>query len=263
MAQNPPRATESPAAPPTTRLNKFLSESGHCSRREADRLIEAGQVRVNGAVAVVGTQVGPEDRVEVSGALITRARPDEALYLAFNKPIGIICTTDPTVRDNIIDAVRHPRRVFPVGRLDVGSEGLILLTNDGDVVNKILRAGNVHEKEYEVTVDRPLDAVFLHRMTHGVPILDTTTLPCRIRQDTKNRFTLILTQGLNRQIRRMCEALGYGVTHLRRTRIMNVHLADLPTGTWRELTPAETKELHRRLARSSKVSAVASDADAD
>lgn len=247
----------------TTRLNKFLSESGHCSRREADRLIEAGRVRVNGAVAVVGTQVGPADTVEVEGKVVTRGAPDDAVYIAFHKPIGVICTTDPTVRDNIIDAVRHPRRVFPIGRLDVGSEGLILLTSDGDVVNKILRAGNAHEKEYEVTVDRPIDASFLHRMANGVPILDTTTLPCRIRQDTRTRFTLILTQGLNRQIRRMCEALGYGVTHLRRTRIMNIHLGDLPAGRWRDLTPAELKDMHRRLARSSKTPLALPDADAD
>jgi 23S rRNA pseudouridine2604 synthase len=247
----------------TTRLNKFLSESGHCSRREADRLIDAGRVRVNGAVAVVGTQVGPTDVVEVEGKVLERGRPDDAIYIAFNKPIGVICTTDPNIRDNIIDAVRHPRRVFPVGRLDVGSEGLILLTSDGDVVNKILRAGNAHEKEYEVTVDRPIDASFLHRMANGVPILDTTTLPCRIRQDTRTRFTLILTQGLNRQIRRMCEALGYGVAHLRRTRIMNIHLGDLPAGRWRDLTPAELKDMHRRLAKSSKVAMTLPDADAD
>jgi 23S rRNA pseudouridine2604 synthase len=247
----------------TTRLNKFLSESGHCSRREADRLIDAGRVRVNGAVAVVGTQVGPADVVEVEGKVVTRGRADDAVYIAFNKPIGVICTTDPTVRDNIIDAVRHPRRVFPVGRLDVASEGLILLTSDGDVVNKILRAGNAHEKEYEVTVDRPIDASFLHRMANGVPILDTTTLPCRIRQDTKTRFTLILTQGLNRQIRRMCEALGYGVAHLRRTRIMNIHLGDLPAGRWRDLTPAELTDMHRRLSKSSKTPLALPDADAD
>lgn len=241
-----------PSPTPTLRLNKYLSEAGVCSRREADRLIEAGRVRVDGRVAELGTQVSPGARVEVDGRPIGAPTPEAHVYLAYHKPAGIICTTDPRAPDNIVSAVAHPRRVFPVGRLDVASEGLIFLTSDGDVVNKILRAGNAHEKTYDVTVDRAVDAVFLRRMAEGVPILDTVTLPCRITRTGARRFTLVLTQGLNRQIRRMCEALGYGVVHLVRTRIMHVTLGGLPRGRWRELSEAERVELHRLVATSSK-----------
>lgn len=246
----PCAAMDAPA--PTVRLNKYLSETGVCSRREADRLIEAGRVRVDGVVAGLGTQVSPGARVEVDGRPVAAPSPEAHVYLAYHKPAGIICTTDPRAADNIVNAVGHPRRVFPVGRLDVASEGLIFLTSDGDVVNKILRAGNAHEKTYDVTVDRAVDAVFLRRMAEGVPILDTVTLPCRITRTGARRFTLVLTQGLNRQIRRMCETLGYGVVRLVRTRIMHVALGDLPRGRWRELTPDERTELHRLVATSSK-----------
>ena len=250
----------SPPEAPRTRLNKRLSEAGVCSRREADRLIDAGRVTVNGAPASLGTQVGPTDRIELDGVPVADEVPPppgdptaaEHVYVAYHKPRGIICTTDPNAPDNIIQAVGHPRRIFPVGRLDVASEGLILLTSDGDVVNKILRAGNAHEKEYEVTVDRPIDAAFLRKMASGVPIMDTVTLPCRIRQDARDRFTLVLTQGLNRQIRRMCEALGYEAVKLRRVRVMNIRLGDLPLGRWRDLSPAERTEMARRLAHSRK-----------
>ncbi len=235
-----------------TRLNKFLGESGLCSRREADALIAAGRVRVNGAVAGLGVQVGERDRVELDGRLVRAARPEQAVYIAYNKPVGVVCVTDRREPANIIDAVRHPRRIFPVGRLDKPSEGLIFLTSDGDVVNKILRAGNAHEKEYDVRVNRPLDAAFTRRMSAGVPILDTVTRPCKVTQTGRDRFTIVLTQGLNRQIRRMCEHLGYEVTGLRRTRIMHVRLDGLAVGRWRDLTPAELEELRRLVAHSSK-----------
>ena len=235
-----------------TRLNKYLGESGHCSRREGDSLIAAGRVRVNGAVATLGTQVEPGDRVEVDGRSIGAAQPEQAVYLAYNKPVGIVCVTDRREPANIVDAVRHPRRVFPVGRLDKPSEGLIFLTSDGDIVNKILRAGNAHEKEYQVRVDRPITAEFVRRMGRGVPILGTVTLPCAVRQTARDQFTIVLTQGLNRQIRRMCEFLGYEVTGLRRTRIMHVRLDGLAVGRWRELTSAELSELHRLVEGSSK-----------
>jgi 23S rRNA pseudouridine2604 synthase len=235
-----------------TRLNKFLGESGLCSRREADALIAAGRVRVNGSVAGLGVQVGERDRVELDGRLVRAARPEQAVYIAYNKPVGVVCVTDRREPANIIDAVRHPRRVFPVGRLDKPSEGLIFLTSDGDVVNKILRAGNAHEKEYDVRVNRPLDAAFTRRMSAGVPILDTVTRPCKVMQTGRDRFTIVLTQGLNRQIRRMCEHLGYEVTGLRRTRIMHVRLDGLAVGRWRDLTPAELEELRRLVAHSSK-----------
>ena len=199
-----------------TRLNKFLGESGLCSRREADALIAAGRVRVNGVVAGLGVQVGEQDRVELDGRLVRAARPEQAVYIAYNKPVGVVCVTDRREPGNIIDAVRHPRRIFPVGRLDKPSEGLIFLTSDGDVVNKILRAGNAHEKEYDVRVNRPLDAAFTRRMSAGVPILDTVTRPCKVTQTGRDRFTIVLTQGLNRQIRRMCEQVGLKVVGLKR-----------------------------------------------
>ena len=223
------------------RLNKFLAESGACSRREADQWIEAGRVSVNGARAVLGTQVNEGDDVRVDGQAL-RAKP-KRVYLALNKPIGIECTTDRDVPGNIVDFVGYPERIFPIGRLDKDSEGLILLTNDGDIVNTVLRAENEHEKEYIVAVDRPLTPAFLAGMAAGVPILDTVTNPCRITQVGKNTFRIVLTQGLNRQIRRMCEHFDYRVRRLQRVRIMHVHLGTLPVGKWRELTATELRGL--------------------
>ncbi len=233
------------------RLNKFISETGICSRREADRLIEDGLVQLNGRVAGMGERVGPDDQVTVRGKPL-RAKP-KAVYLAYNKPVGITCTTDQAVPGNIVDAVKYRRgRIFPIGRLDKPSEGLILLTNDGDIVNKILRAGNAHDKEYVVTVDKAFDDEFLRRMAAGVPILDTVTQPCRIRRLSANSFNIILTQGLNRQIRRMTEYLGYEVTRLIRVRIMNIRLEGLQSGQWRELSPKEMAIIEDMLAGSSK-----------
>ena len=219
------------------RLNKYLAETGACSRREADQWIEAGRVTVNGARAVLGTQVEDGDEVRVDGQPL-RGKP-RRVYLALNKPVGIECTTDRDVPGNIVDFVGYPERIFPIGRLDKDSEGLILLTNDGDIVNTVLRAEHEHEKEYVVSVDRPLTGAFLAGMAAGVPILDTVTNPCRITQVGRNTFRIVLTQGLNRQIRRMCEHFGYTVRSLRRVRIMHVHLGDLPVGRWRPLTASE------------------------
>ncbi len=234
-----------------TRINKYLSEVGYCSRREADRLIEQGKVKINGHVPEMGTKVEEGDKVTVDDKPVRPPR-EEHVYLALNKPVGIVCTTDTAnEKDNIIDFIGHPRRIFHIGRLDKPSEGLILLTSDGDIVNKILRAGNNHEKEYVVTVNRPIDADFVVRMSRGVPILDTVTAPCRVRQLGKKNFNIVLTQGLNRQIRRMCTYLGYEVLRLKRIRIMNVRL-DLPVGKWRELTPTELFEIQRLLADSKK-----------
>jgi len=223
------------------RLNKYLAETGACSRREADQWIEAGRVTVNGARAVLGTQVEDGDEVLLDGAPL-RAKP-QRVYLALNKPVGIECTTDREVPGNIVDFVGYPERIFPIGRLDKDSEGLILLTNDGDVVNSVLRAEHEHEKEYVVAVDRPLTDAFLAGMAAGVPILDTVTNPCRLKQVGRNTFRIVLTQGLNRQIRRMCEHFGYTVRRLQRVRIMHVHLGSLPVGKWRALTPAELRGL--------------------
>jgi len=223
------------------RLNKFLGESGACSRREADQWIEAGRVTVNGTRAVLGTQVAEGDVVLVDGQPL-RERPTR-VYIALNKPTGIECTTDREVPGNIVDFVGHRERVFPIGRLDKDSEGLILLTNDGDVVNTVLRAEHEHEKEYVVAVDRPLTPEFLAGMARGVPILDTVTNPCTLTQVGRNTFRIVLTQGLNRQIRRMCEHFGYTVRSLQRVRIMHVRLGDLPLGRWRNLTPVEIRGL--------------------
>jgi len=234
-----------------TRLNKYLSEVGYCSRRAADKLIDAGLVTINGKVPEMGTKVSPEDVVEVDGELILKRKQDH-VYLAFNKPLGIVCTTDTRVeKDNIIDYINYPKRIFPIGRLDKPSEGLILLTDDGDIVNKILRASNNHEKEYIVTVDKLISQTFVERMANGIPILDTVTKKCKVEKLSKNQFKIILTQGLNRQIRRMCEYLNYEVTDLKRTRIMNIKL-DVPVGEYRELTKEEFKMLNKLIKDSSK-----------
>jgi 23S rRNA pseudouridine2604 synthase len=237
--------------PKTTRINKYLSEIGHCSRRAADKLIEQGRVTINGEVPLMGTKIVGDDVVAVDGAVIT-APKKENVYIALNKPIGIVCTTDTEVeKDNIIDFMNYPTRIFPIGRLDKPSDGLILLTNDGDIVNKVLRARNNHEKEYHVTVNKPITEEFLEAMADGVPILDTVTRKCEVNVAGPNSFTIILTQGLNRQIRRMCEHFEYRVVKLRRVRIMNIVL-DQPVGKWRYLTDAELTELNRLLEDSTK-----------
>jgi 23S rRNA pseudouridine2604 synthase len=232
------------------RLNKFISDTGFCSRREADKLIESGQVKVNGQVALVGTKVSAEDQVEVSGKPL-KNKP-RRVYLAYHKPVGITCTTELQIKGNIVDAVKYPERIFPIGRLDKESEGLIFLTNDGDIVNKILRAGNAHDKEYVVTVDKPIHDGFIKKMAAGVPILETVTLPCQVTQKSRHTFNIVLRQGLNRQIRRMTEYLGFNVTKLKRVRIMNVRLAGLNVGQWRELTLDEMTALEAMLLTSSK-----------
>ena len=233
------------------RINKYLSEIGYCSRREADKLIDAGRVFINGNPVLMGQKVTPQDRIEVDGILIENPG-ERPVYLAFNKPVGIVCTTDTRVeKNNIIDFINYPSRIFPIGRLDKNSEGLILLTNDGDIVNKILRAKNQHEKEYIVTVNKPITASFVEKMANGVPILDTVTRKCYVEQLHKNKFRIILTQGLNRQIRRMCEYLDYRVVALKRIRIMNIEL-DVKVGKYRDLTAKELRELHQLLEQSHK-----------
>lgn len=234
-----------------TRINKYLSEAGYCSRRKADQLIDEGRVTINGKVPPMGEKIKEGDEVRVDGKLVSRPK-EEFVYLALNKPVGIVCTTDTKVeKDNIIDFMRYPKRIFPIGRLDKPSEGLILLTNDGDIVNKILRARNNHEKEYIVTVNKPITKDFIQRMGNGIPILDTVTNKCFVEQINKNTFKIILTQGLNRQIRRMCEYLDYRVVKLKRIRIMNINL-DLPVGQYRELTQKELDTLNASLSDSSK-----------
>lgn len=237
--------------PKQTRINKYLSEVGYCSRRAADKLIAEGRVTINGKVPEMGTKVVTGDEVKVDGEAVSTPK-DKPVYIAFNKPIGIVCTTDTRVeKDNIIDFINYPKRIFPIGRLDKPSEGLIFLTNDGDIVNKILRARNNHEKEYLVTVDKPITPDFLKKMRNGIPILDTVTRKCEVNQLSTYQFRIILTQGLNRQIRRMCEYLDYRVKKLKRIRIMNVHL-DLPVGTWRDLTDKELEQIHILVNDSSK-----------
>lgn len=233
-----------------TRLNKYLSEVGYCSRRKADALIEQGRVTINGQVPEMGTKVSPGDEVRVNGELIVPPKKDN-VYLAFNKPIGIVCTTNPAEKKNIVDYINFPTRIFPIGRLDKPSEGLILLTDDGDIVNKILRARNNHEKEYIVTVDRLITNDFIQRMSSGIPILETITRECEVEQLSKYVFRIVLTQGLNRQIRRMCEYLGYEVVKLKRVRIMNIEL-DVPVGKYRHLTKEELEELDRLTGESIK-----------
>ena len=234
----------------TTRINKFLSETGFCSRREADRLIEQGRVTINGKIPEMGTKVAPGDEVRVNGELVQQ-KNEKPIYLAFYKPVGIECTTNLGVRDNIVDYINYPERIFPIGRLDKASEGLIFMTNDGDIVNKILRARNNHEKEYIVTVNKPITDRFIDRMANGIPILETITKKCKVEQISKYVFRIILTQGLNRQIRRMCEYLDYEVTALKRTRIINISL-DVQEGKYRNLSDAEITELNRLIEPSSK-----------
>jgi 23S rRNA pseudouridine2604 synthase len=219
------------------RINKYLSERGLCSRREADSWVDGGRVSINGVVATLGTQVQPGDQVRVDGRLV--GGETKHVYIALHKPVGIECTTDTRVPDNVIDFVSHRERIFPIGRLDKNSEGLLLLTNDGDIVNELLRARHGHEKEYLVTVDRPVTDAFVKTMSSGVEILDTRTAPCRVERIGKNVFRIVLTQGLNRQIRRMCETLGYTVRRLIRVRFVNIHLQGIAPGRWRNLTRAE------------------------
>ncbi|SDS74886.1 23S rRNA pseudouridine(2604) synthase RluF [Winogradskyella sediminis] len=235
------------------RLNKYLSEAGYCSRRAADRLIEAGRVTINDAIPEMGTKVAPGDVVKVDGEIIGERKQD-FVYLAFNKPVGIVCTTDTRVeKDNIIDYINYPKRIFPIGRLDKPSEGLILLTDDGDIVNKILRASNNHEKEYIVTVDQPISQTFIERMAGGIYLeeLGKHTNKCKVKKIDKFTFSIILTQGLNRQIRRMCEYCNYDVQTLKRIRIMNINL-DIPVGKYRELSEAEFKTLNDLISNSTK-----------
>ncbi|QCE41958.1 23S rRNA pseudouridine(2604) synthase RluF [Psychroserpens sp. NJDZ02] len=237
-----------------TRLNKYLSEAGFCSRREGDKLIDAGRVTINGIVPEMGTKVTPSDVVAVDGEII-KTNTEKPIYLAFNKPVGIVCTTDTNVeKDNIIDYINYPKRIFPIGRLDKLSDGLIFMTDDGDIVNKILRASNNHDKEYLVTVDKPISQTFINRMASGIYLedLDRTTKKCSVKKIDSHTFRIILTQGLNRQIRRMCEYLTYEVTSLRRVRIMNVKL-DVPVGEYREFTEKELKTLHLLLEDSTKI----------
>jgi 23S rRNA pseudouridine2604 synthase len=223
------------------RLNKYISETGICSRREADSWIEQGLINVNGAIATLGTQVEEGDEVRVRGAVLGAKKKDT--YIAFNKPVGVTCTTERHVIDNIIDFIGHPERIFPIGRLDKDSDGLILLTNNGDIVNEILRAENHHEKEYLVTVDRPVTDSFLSGMSQGVAILDTVTQPCIVARLGRNQFRIVLTQGLNRQIRRMCDVFGFKVRRLQRIRIVNVRLGHLKLGAWRDLSADELRGL--------------------
>jgi len=234
------------------RINKFLSEVGYCSRRVADKLIQEGKVTINGEIPEMGAKIEESDQVEVEGQKIEKSTKQKNKYLAFNKPVGIVCTTDTRVEsDNIIDFIKYPSRIFPIGRLDKRSEGLIFLTNDGDIVNKILRARNNHEKEYIVSVNRPINKVFIQRMSNGIQILGTITKNCFVEQLGPKKFKIILSQGLNRQIRRMCEALGYKVQSLKRVRIMNIKL-DVPIGKYREFTTKELMELNILLENSSK-----------
>lgn len=229
------------------RINKFLSEAGICSRRGADRMVEDGRVTVNGVVAQLGDRIQPGQKVCVDGKPVSRE--DERILLAYHKPKGIVCTSAKKEKNNIIDYLNYPKRIYPIGRLDKDSEGLLLLTNDGELANEIMKARNYHEKEYEVTVSRPVTETFLRGMAGGVPILDTMTRKCQVEQTGKRSFRIVLTQGLNRQIRRMCEYFGYRVTKLVRVRIMNIYLGDLPVGKYRELTEKEWAELSAALKK--------------
>src|SRR5690554_995638 len=234
------------------RVNKYFSEIGYCSRREADKLVEKKRVTINGKVAEMGSKVSPTDEIRLNGKLITPKEKKKQVYIAFNKPRGIVCTTDSRrEKNNIIDFIKYPERIFPIGRLDKDSQGLIMLTSDGDIVNKILRAGNNHEKEYMVKVKYPITKTFIHKMGNGVPILGTVTKKCFVEQIDRFTFRIVLTQGLNRQIRRMCEYLGNEVVELERYRIMNIDL-DIPLGKWRHLTEKELNGIFKMVRHSSK-----------
>ena len=237
------RLKEKKSADEQTRLNKFLSDAGYCSRREADRLVEQGVVKVNGKTAVMGQKVTINDSIMVKGKNISRE--EEQILIALNKPVGIECTTDLNNPDNIVDFINFDKRIYPIGRLDKNSQGLILLTNDGSIVNNILKGSNYHEKEYVVTVDKPVTDDFIKKMSTGVRILDQVTRPCKVAKVKKHVFNIVLTQGLNRQIRRMCGELGYNVQKLKRIRIMNIELGNLPVGQYRKVTDSELKELMR------------------
>ncbi|AQW27934.1 23S rRNA pseudouridine(2604) synthase RluF [Clostridium perfringens] len=232
------------------RLNKYISETGFCSRREADKLIEQGRVKIDGLKATTGMKVSKGQSVSIDGKPLKFE--NELVYIALNKPVGITCTTESKIKGNIVDFINHEKRIFPIGRLDKDSQGLIFMTNDGDIVNKILRAGNNHEKEYIVTVNKPITHEFIKGMSNGVPILGTVTKKCLVKKESKNSFRIILTQGLNRQIRRMCEYFGYEVKKLERIRIMNVSLGNLKMGSWRYLTKKELAEINRLTENSSK-----------
>ena len=236
----------------TISLNKYISDTGRCSRREADKLIAEGRVLLNGVPARLGNRVAPGDEVLLDGAPIGESDKPRPVYLALYKPVGIVCTTEQNIKNNIIDYVNYPERIFPIGRLDKPSEGLILLTNDGNIVNKILRAGNRHEKEYIVSVNQAITKNFVTQMSAGVPVLDTVTQPCTVERLGKHTFRIVLTQGLNRQIRRMCNYLGYEVTALKRIRIMDIQLGQLKPGHWRLLTQKEIRHLHDTLKDSKK-----------
>ncbi|MCO4793683.1 MAG: 23S rRNA pseudouridine(2604) synthase RluF [Bacteriovoracaceae bacterium] len=235
----------------SVRLNKYISQSGMCSRREADRYIEQGKVFINGKKVGVGGQVYPGDKVEVNGNLIDPGENEALILIALNKPVGIVSTTEGSERSNIVDFIGHPTRIFPIGRLDKDSQGLIFLTNNGDLVNKILRAGNNHEKEYLVTVKKPITESFIKRMSSGVPILGAMTKKCKVEQVSTNVFNITLVQGLNRQIRRMCEHFEYEVTKLVRTRIMNINMKNLADGDWRDFSESEIKTLFKLIEGSS------------
>lgn len=237
------RLKEKKSADEQIRLNKFLSDAGYCSRREADRLVEQGVVKVNGKAAVMGQKVTINDSIMVKGKNISRE--EEQILIALNKPVGIECTTDLNNPDNIVDFINFDKRIYPIGRLDKNSQGLILLTNDGSIVNNILKGSNYHEKEYVVTVDKPVTDDFIKKMSTGVRILDQVTRPCKVAKVKKHVFNIVLTQGLNRQIRRMCGELGYNVQKLKRIRIMNIELGNLPVGQYRKVTDSELKELMR------------------
>ena len=234
----------------TKRLNKAISETGYCSRRGADKLIEEGRVKVNDKIAGLGVKVNLNDKISVDGRIITKEVDN--IYLAFNKPIGITCTTERHIKGNIIDFINYPERIFPIGRLDKPSEGLIFMTNDGDIVNKILRANNKHEKEYIVTVNKAITPEFIKKMGNGIPILDTVTKKCKVEKINDTTFNIILTEGLNRQIRRMCEYFAYEVKTLKRVRIMNISLGKLKTGEYRSFTPKELQEIQTLIKDSSK-----------
>ena len=238
-------------------LNKYISSTGICSRREAEKLIVDGKVTINGKPTQLGNRVFEGDLVKINGKPL-KAKP-KTLYIAFNKPIGIVCTTDSKERKNIVKYINHPKRLFPIGRLDKPSEGLIFLTNDGDIVNKILRAGNNHEKEYIVTVKQPISSEFIQKMGNGIPILGTVTKKCKVEKINEFTFKIVLTQGLNRQIRRMCEFLNYDVTKLQRTRIMNVELSNLKIGEWRELTSSELDKINKMVSDSTKTEEASKD----